>query len=146
MLFPSSPFGLPASLFELRQGKTQGRQKGSILGIGSRNICELYFLPSFDINTVNSRMVMTMHKITNVTVLHNYKLELEYDDGRQGIVDLSHLAGKGVFSLWNDYDVFRKVKIGSSGELVWNDQVDLCPDSLYLKLTNQKPEDLFPSL
>jgi len=91
-------------------------------------------------------MVMNMHKITNVTVLHNYKLELEYDDGRQGIVDLSHLAGKGVFCLWNDYEVFRKVKIGSSGELVWNDQVDLCADSLYLKLTKQKPEDIFPSL
>jgi len=57
-----------------------------------------------------------MHKITNVKVLHNYKLELEYDDGRQGMVDLSHLAGNGVFSLWNDYDVFRR------------------------------PEDLFPSL
>ena len=87
-----------------------------------------------------------MHKIANVTVLNNYKLELEYADGRRGIVDLSHLTGKGVFCLWNDYDVFRKVKIGSSGELVWNDQVDLCPDALYLKLTNQKPEDLFPSL
>ena len=87
-----------------------------------------------------------MHKIANVTVLNNYKLELEYADGRRGIVDLSHLTGKGVFCLWNDYDVFRKVKIGSSGELVWNDQVDLCPDSLYLKLTKQKPEDIFPSL
>ena len=89
---------------------------------------------------------MTMYKITNVKVLQNYKLELSYDDGRQGLVDLSNLAGKGVFSLWNDYDAFRKVKIGSSGELVWNDQVDLCPDSLYLKLTKQKPEDIFPSL
>ena len=91
-------------------------------------------------------MVMTMHKITNVTVLQNYRLELEYDDGRQGTVDLSHLAGKGVFSLWNDFEAFRKVKIGSTGELVWDDQIDLCPDSLYLKITNQNPEDLFPSL
>jgi hypothetical protein len=87
-----------------------------------------------------------MRKITHVTVLDNYQLELNYDDGMMGIVDLSHLAGKGVFSLWDDYDVFRGVKIGTSGELVWNDQVDLCPDSLYLKLTNQKPEDLFPNL
>jgi hypothetical protein len=91
-------------------------------------------------------MVMIMHKIANAKVLQNYKVELEYDDGRQGIVDLSYLAGKGVFSLWNDYDEFLKVKIGSSGELLWNDQVDLCPDSLYLKITNQKPEDLFPGL
>ena len=87
-----------------------------------------------------------MHRITNVTVLQNYKVKLEYADGKKGIADLSHLVGKGVFSLWNDYNTFRNVKMGSSGELVWNDQVDLCPDSLYLQITNQEPEDLFPSL
>ena len=87
-----------------------------------------------------------MHKIINVTVLENYKLKLEYENGRQGIADLSHLVGKGVFALWNDYNAFRKVKIGSSGELSWSDLVDICPDSLYLKITNQEPEDLFPIL
>jgi len=87
-----------------------------------------------------------MHKIINVTVLENYKLKLEYDNGQQGIADLSHLVGKGVFALWNDYNAFRKVKIGSSGELLWSDQIDICPDSLYLKITNQEPEDLFPLL
>ena len=91
-------------------------------------------------------MMLVMHRIINVKVLNNYKVELEYDDGRQGIADLSHLAGKGVFSPWNDYDAFRNVKIGSSGELVWNNLIDLCPDSLYLKITNQNPEDLFPGL
>ena len=87
-----------------------------------------------------------MHKIINVKVLNDYKVELKYDNGRQGIADLSHLVGKGLFSLWNNYDDFRKVKIGSSGELVWNEQIDICPDSLYLKITNQEPEDLFPGL
>ncbi len=87
-----------------------------------------------------------MHKIINVTVLQNYKVRLEYSDGEKGIADLSHLVGKGVFALWNDYNTFRNVKIGLSGELLWNDLVDLCSDSLYLQITNQKPEDLFPSL
>ena len=87
-----------------------------------------------------------MHKIINVTILQNYKVRLEYADGEKGIADLSHLVGKGVFALWNDYNTFQNVKIGSSGELLWNDQVDLCPDSLYLQITNQEPEDLFPSL
>ena len=87
-----------------------------------------------------------MHKITNVTVLQEYKVKLEYSDGTQGIIDLSYLVGKGVFSLWNDYETFRNVKIGSSGELTWSDQVDLCPDSLYLKITHQKPEELFANL
>jgi hypothetical protein len=110
------------------------------------NFADCIFCAPLILIQLISKMVVVMHKIINVKALDNYKVELEYDNGRQGIADLSHLAGKGVFSLWNDYDAFRNVKIGSSGELVWSDQVDLCPDSLYLKITNQKPEDLFPSL
>ena len=83
-----------------------------------------------------------MHKVTAVEVLEGYRLKLTFDDGRQGVVDVSHLVGKGVFSIWSDYDVFRKVRIGESGELMWGDQVDLCPDSLYLQATGQRPEEL----
>ena len=87
-----------------------------------------------------------MNKIMNVSVLQDYQLKLEFADGKKGIVDLSHLVGKGVFSLWDDYSKFENVEIGSSGELMWGDLIDLCPDSLYLQITNQKPEELFPSL
>ena len=87
-----------------------------------------------------------MFKPVQVEALPRYVLWLKYADGTEGQVDLSHLVGKGVFALWSDYNAFRNVKIGSSGELLWNDQVDLCPDSLYLQITNQEPEDLFPSL
>ncbi|MGQ9779743.1 MAG: DUF2442 domain-containing protein [Bacillota bacterium] len=87
-----------------------------------------------------------MRKISKVRVLPGYRLELEFDDGVSGSVDLSYLAGKGVFSLWNDYRAFEDVRIGSSGELVWGDQIDLCPDSLYLKVTGKTPEEVFPAL
>lgn len=87
-----------------------------------------------------------MHKIINVKVLVDYRLELTFADGRHGTVDLSRLVGKGIFSLWNDYNAFREVRIGSSGELVWGEQIDLCPDALYLQATGQNPEDIFPSL
>ena len=87
-----------------------------------------------------------MKKIISVAVLENYRLALAFDDGVQGTVDLHNLAGSGVFALWNDYDLFKKVIIGDSGELVWSDQVDLCPDSLYLQVTDKKAEDVFPGL
>lgn len=87
-----------------------------------------------------------MHKIINAKALENYKLELKFCDGKRGVADVSHLVGKGVFSLWNDYEAFRNVKVSPSGELLWSDQVDLCPDSLYLQITHQKPEDIFPHL
>ncbi|OGV70104.1 MAG: hypothetical protein A2283_14255 [Lentisphaerae bacterium RIFOXYA12_FULL_48_11] len=87
-----------------------------------------------------------MKHILKVDVLKDYKLRLEFADGVSGIVDVSALVGKGVFALWSDYAEFRKVQIGSSGELVWRDQVDLCPDSLYMKITKRQPEEMFPSL
>ena len=64
----------------------------------------------------------------------------------RGTVDLSEAVGKGVFALWCDPLVFEQVHIGSSGELVWGEQIDLCPDALYLKVTGKKPEDIFPAL
>ena len=61
-------------------------------------------------------------------------------------MDLSENVGKGVFALWRDPLAFDRARIGSSGELVWGEQVDLCPDALYLKVTGKKPEDIFPAL
>jgi hypothetical protein len=87
-----------------------------------------------------------MHRITEVKVLERFRLELTFDDGLRGSVDLSDLAGKGVFDLWLDRGAFELVRIGSSGELAWGDKIDLCPDSLYLKATAKKPRDIFPSL
>ena len=62
------------------------------------------------------------------------------------MVDLSDLVGEGVFTLWCDPHIFEQVQIGSFGELAWLDKIDLCPDSLYLKVTGKKPEDIFPTL
>jgi uncharacterized protein DUF2442 len=87
-----------------------------------------------------------MKRISKVKVLSEYRLELEFDDGVSGRVDLSEFVGKGVFAVWRDPLFFEQVRIGSSGELVWGEQIDLCPDALYLKVTGKKPEDIFPAL
>ena len=87
-----------------------------------------------------------MHRISRVEALTGYRVDLSFADGTQGVVDLSSLAGHGVFSLWNDYVEFLKVRIGDTGELIWSDRIDLCPDSLYLKVTGKEPADVFPAL
>ena len=87
-----------------------------------------------------------MRRIFKVKALPGHRLELEFDDGVSGTVDLSENVGKGVFALWLYPLAFDRVRIGSSGELVWGDQIDLCPDALYLKVTGKKPEDIFPAL
>ena len=87
-----------------------------------------------------------MKRISKVKTLPGYRLDLEFDDGVRGVVDVSEDVGKGVFAPWRDPLVFEQVSIGSSGELVWGDRIDLCPDALYLKVTGKKPEDIFPAL
>jgi hypothetical protein len=84
--------------------------------------------------------------LQEVKPLDKFCLYLKYSDGVEGRVDLSEFAGKGVFALWNDYSQFEKVTIGSSGELVWNEDVDMDGLGMYLKLMGKKPEDVLPKL
>ena len=83
---------------------------------------------------------------TGVKALPDYRIYLEFSDGTKGEVDLSDLAGQGVFQVWNDYDFFRRVHIGDHREIKWDDEIELCADSLYLKLTGKSREELFPKL
>lgn len=87
-----------------------------------------------------------MIRPVSVRSLPNYRIYLEFSDGSKGEVDLSDLAGKGVFEVWNDYSFFEKVHIGPERQIMWNEYIELCADSLYLRLTGKTPEELFPRL
>ena len=87
-----------------------------------------------------------MFKPIQVKALPDYRLWVKYADGVEGQVDLSHLAGKGVFSLWDDYRAFEQVYVGNSGEIAWSDKIDICPDAVYMKITGKTAKELFPSL
>ena len=73
-------------------------------------------------------------------LLKRYPFQIIYRkaaEDRWLIVDLSRLVGKGVFQLWNDPEAFGRVSLGTGGELVWSDEVDLCADALYLEVTGR---------
>lgn len=83
-----------------------------------------------------------MFKIVELKALPNYRLWLRYEDTVEGEVDLSDLAGKGVFAAWKERGFFESVRIDESGGLAWGDSLDLCPDALYLRLTGKTPEEV----
>ena len=71
------------------------------------------------------------YKITACKPLPYYRLYLTFADGQKGTVDLSHVVGKGMFSLWEDYREFEKVHIDPENQTVcWNEDIDLCPMTL----------------
>lgn len=86
-----------------------------------------------------------MRKVTEIRSLDNFRLWLRFDDGVTGEVDLSDLEGKGVFSTWVSHSDFGSATIGDSGEVAWEGGGDLCPDSLYMRITGKTVAELFPS-
>ena len=64
-----------------------------------------------------------------------YKILIRYSDKTTDIIDLSHLAGKGVFKEWKKGDLFENVHIDHETNLIkWNDTIELDSFSLYLRL------------
>ena len=76
-----------------------------------------------------------------VTALNGLKIWVEFEDGVEGMVDLSHRKGRGVFKAWDDRDFFEGVHINEeSGAVSWgipkgvgmdDMELDYDPCSLY---------------
>ena len=83
-----------------------------------------------------------MVRPVEVRPLPEYRIWIEYDDGESGEIDLSHLAGKGVFKAWDDPDHFGRVHIDQYGAIAWDDDIDMCRYALYMELTGKSWEEL----
>lgn len=81
-----------------------------------------------------------------VRALESYGIRVRYEDGVEGEVDLSDLAGRGVFAAFEDREFFEMVHLGEFGQVRWNEDVELDPYALYLRLTGKSAEELFPNL
>ena len=81
---------------------------------------------------------------TAVEPRDGYRIWIRYADGPEGEIDLSHLAGGGVFTAWDDRSYFEKVHFTEHRSIAWDDQIELCPDALYMQLTGMTVEELMP--
>ena len=84
--------------------------------------------------------------MVELEVREPYRIWVRFDDGAAGVVDLSDSASLGgIFSQWSNQDFWRSGHIvANSGAVAWGDgsEIDVCPLSLYLDVTDQTLEDL----
>ena len=85
-----------------------------------------------------------MIRPTEVEPREGYRIWLRYSDGTAGEIDLSHLAGRGVFKDWNDRTCFETVHIAPAGGIAWGEDGELCPDALYMQLTGKAVTEVMP--
>jgi len=84
-------------------------------------------------------------KAVRVEVLGDFRIRVDFEDGVEGIADLSKFAGRGVFRIWDEPGSFEAVRIGTSGEIEWSDEVAVCSDALYLEITGESVDEVFPN-
>lgn len=70
-------------------------------------------------------------RVSKVIPLDDYKLSLLFTNNEKGIYDCSGLLDFGVFQKLKDKNYFKRVKV-LGGTVVWPDEHDICPDTLYL--------------
>ncbi len=75
--------------------------------------------------------------LESVKALPNLKLQLEYSNGWIGTYDMHGLMEYEVFKALEDITLFNSVKKRNNA-VVWNDEIDLCGDAIYLELTGEK--------
>lgn len=77
----------------------------------------------------------TMQKVRKVKALPGYELEVEFDDGVHGRIQLKDRLYGPMFEPLKDPDYFRRVSVDEFGAICWPNQADLAPDALYRELT-----------
>ena len=73
-------------------------------------------------------------RVRDVVPKDDYKLEITFSSGEVGIFDCAHLIDFGVFSELKDVGYFRRAR-AEHGTVVWPNEQDICPDTLYVDST-----------
>ena len=67
--------------------------------------------------------------IIKATYFRDYQLELEFNDGSYGIVDLSNQLNKPIFQPLKNIDYFKNFKL-NSWTISWDNGADFAPEFL----------------
>ncbi len=87
-----------------------------------------------------------MTRPTRVQPRPGYRISIEFSDGFAGEIDPSDLTGRGVFRAWEVLGCFEGAYIAPTSAIAWGDEIDICPEALYMDLTGKPVEDAMPGV
>ncbi|NQZ33991.1 MAG: DUF2442 domain-containing protein [Oceanospirillaceae bacterium] len=71
--------------------------------------------------------------VINVNALNDYLLRVEFENGQQGVLDMSPFLTFGVFKQIRNKEQFKQVKV-SFDTIEWSSGADLDPEFVYEKV------------
>jgi len=77
------------------------------------------------------------YDLQQIEVMDDYNIFLRFEDGKQGVVDLSAIVDSGgVFGPLKDKRLFRQAFIDEQWRvLCWPGDIDIAPETLYAALS-----------
>jgi len=70
--------------------------------------------------------------VVNVKPLENFVLLLEFENGEKKEFDCKPLFDKKPFQVLQDEAFFKQAK-NAFGTVIWSDEIDIAPETLYLE-------------
>lgn len=90
--------------------------------------------PSSTEKNTTPRITCTVSwRLIKVQSLPDYRLEVEFNDGAHGYVEMSQRvksANAGVFAALKDVNIFNQVHL-EHGAVTWPGEIDLAPDAMH---------------
>ncbi len=90
-------------------------------------------------NTTSTITTSAPWRLISVKPQKDYKLEVEFNDGLIGVVEVKRLVMRenaGVFLALRDVEQFNRVYL-SDGVVTWPGNIDLAPDAMYDEIKQQ---------
>jgi hypothetical protein len=83
-------------------------------------------------------------KITEVKYLSDYKIELSFEDGVSGSIDLSELVEEGIFMILKDKEQFARI-YSTDYSIAWSEELEIDVAELYAEISGKSPQAFFDS-
>ena len=83
---------------------------------------------------------MILH-ITEAKYLTDYKVQVSFNDGKEGVADLSDVLRGPIFNPLKDKKLFAQLRVDEEmATIAWPNGADLAPESVYFKAFKNVPE------
>ena len=76
-----------------------------------------------------------MIRVNRVIPLAGYRLQIEFEDGASGVLDVSGDLYGPVFEPLRDVRLFEQVSTDEFGVICWPNGADLAPEAVYSDVT-----------
>ncbi len=104
-------------------------------------ILQCFYERSIKLNSQSNISYISYMKVLSVKPASGYQLNVVFDDGVSGVIDLTDYISKGIFAVLKDEQTFNKVYT-KGYSIAWSDELEIDALTVYAEISGKKPEDI----